>query len=314
MDFAQYKEALEKEKSAGADSVLLVKKDDNAGKFGFIKVENGRVTELAEKPEPGLEHSGLRVVGIYLFGRDFLDILSKTEPGANQLEDAISKAAGRTKISYVETKQSVPTLKYPWDLLDLKNYLLEKMVPHVSEKATIGKNAIVEENVIVEDGAQIMEGACVKGPCYIGKDAYVGNNALVRDGVDIEEGVSVGANAELRNTLFMAGSTIHSGFVGDSIIGKNCKIAAYFCTANVRLDKESVKVQSESGEAIDTGIMALGIMTGSNVRVGIRVSTMPGVQIGESAIIGPGTTVMKSVPPKVKHYTKFETVTENGDK
>src|SRR3989344_3640304 len=124
-----------------------------------------------------------------------------------------------------------------------------------------------------------MEGARIKGPCFIGKNTMIGNNAIVRNNVDIEENCVIGANMEIKNSFVMKNSKTHSGFIGDSIIGENVRLGANFDTANVRLDRETVKIEI-SGEKIDTGLKKLGTIVGSGVKIGIKSSTMPGIMIG----------------------------------
>jgi acetyltransferase-like isoleucine patch superfamily enzyme len=61
---------------------------------------------------------------------------------------------------------------------------------------------------------------------------------------------------------------------------------------------------------VDTGLSFLGATIGDKAKIGIHVSTMPGVIIGSDAVIGPDTQVAKNVPPKVKYYTKFKEIIE----
>ena len=105
----------------------------------------------------------------------------------------------------------------------------------------------------------------------------------------------------------MENSKTHSGFIGDSVIGKNCRIAAGFHTANVRLDRETVKV-TVIGQKIDTGLKSLGVMVGDETRIGLKSSAMPGVIVGRSVTIGSGTNIMGNVEDNTKYYTKFQEV------
>jgi phosphoglycolate phosphatase-like HAD superfamily hydrolase len=56
----------------------------------------------------------------------------------------------------------------------------------------------------------------------------------------------------------------------------------------------------------------LGAFIGNEVKIGIRVSTMPGVAIGDKAIIGPSTTVMHNVAPNVRYYTKMQEIVKKN--
>ena len=129
----------------------------------------------------------------------------------------------------------------------------------------------------------------------------------------MEENAIVGANMEIKNSLIMENSTTHSGYIGDSIIGRNCKIAAGFYSANVRLDREFIKSLVKE-ENVDTGLKYFGAIFGEGTEIGIRASTMPGVIIGRNAVIGPSTVVMQNVPDHTKYYTKFKSVVSKNEK
>ncbi|MDP2702248.1 MAG: DapH/DapD/GlmU-related protein, partial [Candidatus Rokubacteria bacterium] len=180
---------------------------------------------------------------------------------------------------------------------------------YISKKAKISKDAQILGNVYIEEGVQILEKACIKGPCYIGKNSYIGNSAILRQETCVEDNVVIGAFSEIKNSIVMHGSKIHSGFVGDSIIGEDCRIGAQFCTANKRIDRGSVKTQIRD-EKVDTGLKFLGAIVGNNVQIGIRSSTMPGIIIGSNTKIGPSTTVLNNVSENSKYYTKFQEVIE----
>jgi bifunctional UDP-N-acetylglucosamine pyrophosphorylase/glucosamine-1-phosphate N-acetyltransferase len=192
-------------------------------------------------------------------------------------------------------------------MLLLKNLVLASLRKYISPTADIASSAQLIGEVYVDENAKIMENAVVKGPCYIGKNVLIGNNAVLRNGVDVEENSVIGANMEIKNTLLMEDSKTHSGFIGDSVIGVNCRIAAGFHTANVRLDRETVKV-IVNGQKIDTGLKSLGIMVGNGARIGLKSSAMPGIIVGKNVSIGSGTSVMGNVGDNTKYYTKFQEV------
>lgn len=309
VDVSEFVMPLLSAKKSDVEMVLLAKKSDATWSKGVLKVKNGRLAEIIEKPQKGKEQSSLCVVGVYLLSKDFLEILAATPLEHYQLESAISSYAKSHYVKVIETKKETVTLKYPWDLLGMKNYLLRNTKSKTGVNIRIAKSAEILGNVVIEDGVIIMEGVRVKGPCYIGKNVVIGNNALLRNGVDVEENCVIGAYMEVKNSLLMQGATTHSGFIGDSIIGQNCRIAAQFCTANVRLDKGVVRA-TVKGEELNTGYKYLGAMIGENTHVGIKSSTMPGIIIGRSTTIGPSTVVSHNVEDGVKYYAKFLEIIE----
>lgn len=290
-----------------AKAVLLGKRRETKINEGVLKFSGKKVLEIIEKPTETDASSEMHVVGIYLFERDFLDTLAKTKKEHYSLEKAISSYANKNEVIFVETQKETVSLKYPWDLLELKSYLFKDIVRSISKNSKIAKSAEIIGEVFIEDGVEIMEGARVKGPCFIGKNVKIGNNALLRGGSDIEKNSMVGAYMEIKNTILMENSTTHSGFIGDSIIGSNCKIAAQFCTANVRFDRETIKAKVKNTE-IDTNRKYLGVIVGENANIGIKSSTMPGVIIGRNVLIGPSTVVLRNVEDGTKYYTKFQEI------
>jgi bifunctional UDP-N-acetylglucosamine pyrophosphorylase/glucosamine-1-phosphate N-acetyltransferase len=310
VDFLQFKDVLENKKKEKTEILLLARKIKNlfeASKLGILKIENDKVLEIVEKPLSGKEPSDLAVVGIYLLNKFFLDTLRKTPKEHYSFEKAISEYASKEKVGFVVTDKNNLSLKYPWDMLLLKNLVLSHLKKYISSTANIASSAQLIGEVYVDENAKIMENAVVKGPCYIGKNVLIGNNAVLRNGVDVEENSVIGANMEIKNTLLMENSKTHSGFIGDSVIGVNCRIAAGFNTANVRLDRESVKV-IVNGQKIDTGLKSLGIMVGNGTRIGLKSSAMPGIIVGKNVNIGSGTSVMGNVGDNTKYYTKFQEV------
>jgi bifunctional UDP-N-acetylglucosamine pyrophosphorylase/glucosamine-1-phosphate N-acetyltransferase len=247
---------------------------------------------------------------MYRLSKDFIQTLEDTPTEEYHFEKALSHFAKKHSIVALKTENPTITLKYAWDLLAIKDYLLSNLPnSSISPKAFIAKDAVLSGNVMVEDDATIMEGVCIKGPAYIGKDVTIGNRAIVRGGVIVEENATIGSQLEIKNTVVMSNTTTHSGFIGDSIVGSDTKIAAGFITANARLDRQSVKTIVR-GEKVDTGIRHFGTIVGNDNNIGIRVSTMPGVITGNHVIIGPSTTVMKNIPDKTKYYTRFQEVIE----
>ncbi len=299
---------IDTKRKTNSEIVLLGRESTGASHLGILKTEGDRVIELVEKPVSTKGLPNLRVVGVYFLNQEFIKILKKEKKDHYSLESAINSFAKLGKVKYAVVTEYF-SLKYPWDLLSLKNYILGKLTRSISSKANISKHAIIEGNVVIESGATILENAVIKGPAYIGKDAFIGSNTLVREASDIEEGSVVGGYMEVKNSLIMSSSKTHSGHFEDSIMGENSRLGALFTSANVKLDRKNIE-SVVKGKKIDTNFRSLGAIIGSDVRIGVRVSTMPGVIIGNKVNIGPSTTVMKNIDSDTTYYTKFKEVVE----
>lgn len=306
------KELLDLIKNSNAG--LIAKEKSDTWKYGVLEVKGNKVFDIVEKPKNGEEKSKLCIIGIYYLTKDFINTLQKTPSEEYQFEKALSNYAKEKNVYFVETKKETVFLKYPWDLLFIKDYLLSKIKTSISSSSEIAKSAEITGEVIIEDNVKIMEGAKIKGPAFIGKGAYIGTNAIIRNGVDIEINSVVGANMEIKNSILMGKSTTHSGFIGDSVIGENCKIAAGVTTGNVRLDRKNIKIVVK-GEEVDSELNSLGMIVGNNCNFGIKISTMPGVIIGNNVVVGPETIVKNNIQDNTTYYTKFqEVVTKNEEK
>ncbi len=294
------------------DAILLAREEENVQEFGVLKLKDNAVIDIVEKPLPGHEPSHLRLIGIYLLHKDFLKALSAEKPDHYNFEKALGAYAASHHVGYVATEKSIPSLKYPWDLLAINSYLLNTTDAQTSESANISEKAVIMGHVIIADDVKIMEGAVIKGPCYIGKGTTIGTNAIVRDSVTLGEHCLIGAHMEIKNSIVFDHTTTHSGFIGDSIIGSHNKIAAFIGTANVRLDRKPVRVEGVRGE-VNSGLRDLGVIMGDNTKIGIRVTTMPGVVIGNNVLVGPSTAVLRNIPDNTTYYTKFREVVESRD-
>lgn len=313
VEFHEFVKELVGAKKAIDEGAVLIQETKNINGVGVVLTKGDRLIAIIEKPEVADPPSYIKILGVYFLPKLFLETLQRVPNEHYSFENALTHYAKEYPVRVVKTDKMTVSLKYPWDILQIKNYLLQNIDSYRGKDVRIAETANIQGNVCIEDGVQIMEHATIKGPCYIGKLAYIGTNAIVRNGTTIEENVVVGANMELRNSVLLQGCTTHSGFIGDSVIGERCKIAAYFCTANVRLDRGPIEVLSQD-KKINSHLSSLGVLMGDRVKIGIRVSTMPGVVIGRDVTIGPQTTVVHSLEDNTTYYTKFKEIIEKKKK
>ena len=303
-EFDNLKREIDAKRGTNQNVILLARPTDKLANYGGMKLDGDRVLGIIEKPKKSQGLASLRIVGVYFLNQDFMKVLAKTPHEHYSFERALDVFAKQGRVRVAKTSSKGITLKYPWDLLEIKNSLLSKVTRKISKNSKIAKSAQIIGNVVIDTGVEVEENAIIKGPAYIGKGVYIGTNSLIRNNSDIEEGATIGAFMELKNSLVLENSKTHAGFIGDSVIGANCRIGTLFSTANVRLDRTNIKAEVK-GEKIDTDTRSLGIIMGDDVTVGERVSSMPGVVIGNNVSIGPSTTVMHNIPSSTTYYTKF---------
>lgn len=304
---------IEKAENEDSDIVFVSTPTEEPGKYGILDIEDGKATDMVEKPEPEEAPSNQKVVGMYLLSESFFDYLDEVEEWEYQYEDALSLQMEDQPASILQIEEETNSIKYPWDLFSVADELMSEMDRNISEEADIADSAQIKGDVVIKEGTTVYENAVIKGPAYIGEDAVVGNNALIRDHTVIEDNATVGTNSEVKNSIFQPGSSLHSGFIGDSIIGRNSKIGAETVTANRNFRQKGDRPSIESDligkdYSKDTGRSFLGAIIGDNADIGVNVSLMPGVQIGSNGKVGPGTVVHENVENDETIYVDQEQV------
>lgn len=297
-------------------NLLFGQKTKTPELFGIMKLKGSKVLSIVEKPKKGRAPSKIKVVGAYILEPSFFETYKKVKKHMYDFEDALSEHAKENDVKAVILKQTheIPTLKYPWHLFEMKNYLFDKFLEEkIEESAKISKKAVIEGKVYIGKNTKVFENAVIKGPVYIGDNCVVGNNALIRDYTNLEDGSFIGTNAEVKNAVFYESSHMHSGYVGDSIIGENCRLGAGAVTANVRIDRGIIK-SIVKDKKIETGLRNFGCIIGDNTKTGINCSFMPGVLIGSNCVIGPSSVVFENIEDNKLFYTKFKELIKSKKK
>lgn len=290
---------------ASAGAVLLVDETQEPWKYGILTVEKNRATGIIEKPPRGKETSRIKASGVYLLNKEYIKILESTPEAEYNFEDALNRYMKKARVETVSAPEPVMSLKYPWDLFRIRDYLLEKLPEKRAKTAKIAKSATLKGKVIIEDGAQIFDYATVQGPVYIGRNAVVGAYSILRDHSDLEEKAEIQRYVDCARSIIGPDSQIHTGFVGDSILGTGIRVGAGLTVANRRVDRASVEVEVE-GEMVDTGRSYMGVLMGDDVKVGVNATFMPGIAVGAGSMIGPESFVMKNVEAGTLFYTDYK--------
>ncbi len=272
--------------------VLFSQKTNEPQKYGILGLKGNQVTRVVEKPQDLKGLSNQRVLGIYILTRDFLEFMKTLKTSEYQLEVALDKYSRKQRIIAVQSDYPALSLKYAWDLFTIAHHRFMQFPnkPDINPQAEVDPSARISGPVIIEEGAHIYEYAIINGPCYIGKNAVVGSYCKVRKETVLEEGVELQNSVDVKHSIIGQGTHVHSGFIGDSIIGENVGIGANFATANRRLDRKKVRVLIK-GQMVDTRTSFFGSLIGDKAKIGIHCGTNPGVIVPEDSVITPGTIV-----------------------
>jgi acetyltransferase-like isoleucine patch superfamily enzyme len=130
---------------------------------------------------------------------------------------------------------------------------------HVSPEATIGNGTKIWIN------SQIREHAHIGDNCVVGKDTYIDEHVVIGDRVKIQNGVSVYHGVVIEDDVF----------VGPHVVFTNDRVPRAF----------------NNDWKITQTLVKQGASIGANATV------VCGVTIGEYAMVGSGSVVVKDVPP-----------------
>ena len=166
-----------------------------------------------------------------------------------------------------------------------------------------------EENIFIEEGVSIKAALlnAENGPIYIGKNAKIHEGAMIRGPFVLCEGSEISMGAKMRGdttigpyskiggevsnaVLFGYSNKSHDGFLGNSVIGEWCNLAADTNTSNMKNNYEDIKIWNYAKEGfMDTGFMFCGLIMGDHSKCGINLMFNTGTVVGVSAnIFGDG--------------------------
>ncbi|MFT4049100.1 MAG: DapH/DapD/GlmU-related protein [Solirubrobacterales bacterium] len=201
----------------------------------------------------------------------------------------------------------------------------------VGADVEIDPTAAIGANVILGDGVRIGAQARIKNNCVIGErptlaidsttraqgpqPTLIAAGATICNGVVIFAGASIGEETIIGDqALVREGATIEE----DVVIGRGC-VVGVDATVGAR-----TKVQSNSG-VLPSMLIEADVVIGGNVtgvtdmsfgrdsalartpvilrrgcRIGSAVCFLPGIEVGEEAVVGAGAVVRESVAPRTK--------------
>ena len=301
-------------KSQSAYAVIPGIKVGNYFPAGYLKVSEKKVIDIVEKPGQGREPSNLVNLVCHFFKAP-ADLFSELKGAPNKNDDqyelSLARLMKKHPFDYITYDSYWSKLKYSDMIIDVMNvFLKHRIKKSISNKAKIEKSVRIIGDVYIDHGAVIMDGAIIKGPTYIGKGVTVGNHTLIRSSM-IEEKSVIGFGSEVVRSYIGPECDLHHNFIGDSVLEAKVNPSYGTCTANLRFDKETVKLKLLK-ENRETNKNKFGAVLAEGVFLGVGSTTLPGVTIGKYSKIYPGSIVHKALPAYsvVKTYTKQEVVTK----
>ena len=249
---------------------------------GYLEVKGSEVVGIIEKPQAGQRPSDYLNLVLHYFPKieEFVKHLKSVKSDNDDVyEQALNEGLKHAPAVLVKAEGYFQPLKYPHQLLDITALVLGKRL---------------DPEKLIDPSVKIMEGAVVKNS-YLGPNVVIGNNCLVRDSI-IEAGSVVGFNTEIARSYVGPKSWFHSNYVGDSVVEGESNMGSGARLANWRFDGQSVGLKLKD-KVIDSGKTKLGVIMAKGVKLGINASIMPGVTLGEKAIVGSGLVINRAVEP-----------------
>ncbi len=261
---------------------------------GYVRFEGERAVEILEKPQPSdIPSEYVRFVADYFPDiQVFIKEIRSLSSSDDQYERAMSALMQQKSVSCLKYRGDWATIKYSWHVLAIQEYIFKNFLKHtIDPSVAIHKTATVEGTVSI--GKNVKIGAYVKimGPCVIGENTIVGDHTLVRNSI-IGEHCMIGSGSEVARSYLGNGIMLHRNYVGDSILGDNTTMGAGAVTANYRFDAKDIRTPI-GGKMIDTQRSKCGLISGVGVRLGVNVTTYPGIKLSAGTIVLPGEVVTK---------------------
>jgi len=285
-DIIVHENEIKKFVKSGAPGICAAEVE-NPKAYGTLSLAGNllkKITEKIENPESNLVNAS-----VYFFTKDIFSAIGKTkksERGEYEITDSINlliENGAEFKCHILETWLDIGQ---PWQILDANKIILEKTGTIIGKNVQLRPGAFIEHPVAIDDNSII-------GPnCYIRKFSSIGKNCKVGNAV------------EIKNSIIMDNSFVsHLSYVGDSVIGKNCNIAAGTLFANLRLDEKNIWMIIND-KKVDSGHRKLGSLVGDNVKFGANCTIMPGKRIWPNILVPPCSIVSEdiTVQPDIKEY------------
>ena len=296
-----YTKLLEAQKEEPAVSYLLGYEVTDYFPGGYLVMsDEDNLTRIIEKPERGREPSKLVNLMVHLHTdlKRLLRYAGSVQTNRDDVYECAIDAMVRDnyKIKVVPYAGYWSPIKYPWHILPLVQWFLDRGQKYISPSANISERATIEGKVVIGDNVRILENAVIRGPVYIGANSVIGNNSLVREYSHIGTDCVVGYSTEIKGSYIGDRCWFHMSYIGDSVIGDNCSFGAGTVLANFRFDERNISVRI-GDESVDTERDKFGAIIGSNSKTGVNVSVMPGIKIGPNSVVGSHVCLTDDLEP-----------------
>jgi acetyltransferase-like isoleucine patch superfamily enzyme len=159
----------------------------------------------------------------------------------------------------------------------------------VEELCLVGRHGPADAQTLIGERATIRSHTVIYAGNRIGAHFQTGHHVLLREANAIGDNVSVGSLSVVEHHVTIAdGVRIHSQcFIPEySVLEEDCWIGPRVTLTNAPFPR-----------CPEVARCLRGVVVGRSARVGANVTVLPGVRIGERAVIGAGAVVTRDVAP-----------------
>jgi UDP-2-acetamido-3-amino-2,3-dideoxy-glucuronate N-acetyltransferase len=143
---------------------------------------------------------------------------------------------------------------------------------------------VIHETADVSESAHIGEGTKIWHHAHVRENAVIGKNCVLSKNVYIDYGVIIGNNVKIQNNV----SVYHGVGIEDGVF-----IGPHVCFTNDKRPR-AINPDGTAKSAGDWHISRTWVRRGASI--GARAVLLPGITIGEWAMVGAGSIITKDVP------------------
>ncbi len=147
------------------------------------------------------------------------------------------------------------------------------------------QNVYIHSTADVAEGVDIGDNTKIWHHCQIRPGVKIGSNCILGKGVYVDSDVPIGNNVKIQNYV----SIFHGVVIEDGVF-----VGPHVCFTNdnfPRAINQDGTLKSASDWEVSQTIIKYGAALGANSTI------LPGIVVGEWAMVGSGSVVTKDVPP-----------------
>jgi mannose-1-phosphate guanylyltransferase len=190
-------------RESGGIATLAVKQVPDTREYGVVLHDReGRITGFQEKPRPDEALSDLGNCGIYVFRAEIFDYFPE-RPFVDWAQDVFPALLAH------DVPFHIHEVREYWNDVGSLGELRQGTFDALRGELRLEvEGEEVAPGVVVSGGRSLPDDAEVEGPVWIGRDVQIGAGVRLMGPVVLGDGATVGARAQLRETIVFPGTHV----------------------------------------------------------------------------------------------------------